>query len=568
MKNPPVLKSKTAPQYKDVLGDIMRTTLLRSCGYRKEDLDGSKPLIAIIHGFNDLSIGDYHFRALAQHVREGILEAGGVPAELIVPGMCGETKINSFARRYHFVNREVASLVIEVFCEFNGYDGAVFMCTCDNQVPGYLLGSARVDIPSVFVTGGYMQPAFFENRPITAFDVAKAFGEYHAGKRSAESLDEMVNVACPTCGACPEMGTANTMCVVTEALGMSLPGMSTTPASSADMMQYSRAAGRRAVELAIQGIKPSDIITEDSLENAAKVVLAVGGSPNAVIHLLALAGEVGAPLSLETWDALSRATPFICATTPNRKGYTMEDLDRDGGIRQVMKELEPMLAAGVLTVNGRTLAENLSSLSRIDPAKPRERAVIRPLSDPYDREGGLAVLHGNIAPDGAIVKQSAVPKHMLRHSGLARVYDCEEDARNALLNGEVKSGDIVVIRCEGPKGGPGSREPVNFMHTIVGMGLIDSVAIVTDGRISGTNLGMVVSNVCPETIDRGPIAGVRTGDRITIDIPNRTINVEVEPETLDKRRLEWVMPSDRPVSSALKLYASRVGPLSKGARAF
>ena len=568
MPNDLSLKSRHTPQYRDELGDIMRLTLLRSLGYKRQDLDGSRPLIAVIHGFNDLSIGDWHFRELAGHVKDGIREAGGVPAELIVPGMCGETKINSFARRYHFVNREVASLVIEVFCEFNGYDGAVFMCTCDNQVPGYLLGSARVDIPSVFVTGGYMEPAYFEGRWITAFDVAKGFGEHKAGKRTQESLDQMIEAACPTCGACPEMGTANTMCVVAEALGMSLPGNSSVAARSEAMKQYARDAGKRATVLAGEGIRPSSILTKDAIENAARVVLAVGGSPNAVVHLLALAGEAGVPLDLDRWDALSKVTPFICATTPNRKGYTMQDLDRDGGTPQVMKELEPLLATGVMTVTGKTLRENLSPLSRLCRSKYKERSVIRSLEDPYDPEGGLAVLKGNIAPDGAIVKKSAVPGHMLRYSGPARVYDCEEDARAALLSGEVRPGDIVVIRCEGPKGSPGSREPVNFMHTLVGMGLLESVAVVTDGRISGTNLGLVVSNVCPETIERGPIAGVRTGDRIVIDIPGRTLAADVDAGSLDERRLAWQMPPGRPVSRALALYASLVGPLSKGARAF
>jgi dihydroxy-acid dehydratase len=545
----------------------MRETLLRPLGYSREDLDGSKPLIAIVHGFNDLSVGDFHFRELAQYVKEGIREAGGVPAELVVPGMCGETKINSYARRYHFVNREVAALVVEVFVEFNGYDGAVFMCTCDNQVPGYLLGSARTNVPSVFVTGGYMEPAMFEDRWITAFDVAKGFGEFKAGKRSEESLDAMVRTACPTCGACPEIGTANTMCVVAEALGMSLPGNSSTPARSPKMAAYAKEAGKRAVALAKEGVRPSSIISQGAIENAARVVLAVGGSPNAVVHLLALSQELGLDLTLEKWDQLSRTTPFICAVSPNRKGFTMQDLDHDGGIPAVMKEMQPILDGKVLTVTGRFLAENLAKVLGVDFAKPRERGVIRSLADPYSMEGGLAVLKGNLAPDGAIVKQSAVPAKMLKYVGPARVFNSEEEARAALLGDKIKPGDVVVIRGEGPRGCPGSREPVNFMHTLVGMGLLESVGVVTDGRISGTNLGLVISNVCPEAADAGPIAGVSDGDVITIDIPERRLSVEADQVIMENLRKTWQAPK-RPVSGALALYARNVAPLCKGARAF
>lgn len=567
MPNDPSLRSRSVPQYRDELGDIMRATLLRPLGYSRGDLDGSKPLIAVVHGFNDLNIGEFHFRELAHDVKEGIREAGGVPAELVVPGMCGETKINSYARRYYFVTREVAALVVEVFVEFNGYDGAVFMCTCDNQVPGYLLGSARTNVPSVFVTGGYMEPVMFEDRWITAFDVAKGFGEFKVGKRSKESLDNMIQAACPTCGACPEIGTANTMCVVTEALGMSLPGNSSTAASSPKMVGYAREAGKRAVALAKEGVRPSSIISRGAIENAARVVLAVGGSPNAVVHLLALSQELGLDLTLEKWDELSRTTPFICAVSPNRKGFTMQDLDHDGGTPAVLKEMQPILDAGVLTVTGSSLGENLAKVPGVDFGKPRERGVIRPLADPYSTEGGLAVLKGNLAPDGAIVKQSAVPAKMLRYAGPARVFDSEEDARAALLAGKIKPGDVAVIRGEGPRGCPGSREPVNFMHTLVGMGLLESVGVVTDGRISGTNLGLVISNVCPEAADAGPIAGVSDGDLITIDIPERRLSVEADRARMDNLRKAW-RPPERPVSGALALYARNVAPLCKGARAF
>jgi dihydroxy-acid dehydratase len=450
----------------------------------------------------------------------------------------------------------------EILINAYDFDGAVFMPTCDDVVPAYLMAAARVNIPSIFITGGYMQPGEYEGKPITAFTMLPKYGEYMIGKITEERLAEMEERACPSCGACPEMGTANTMRAVAEALGMSLPGDTSTPSNEARLLRLARRAGKQIINLIEKDIKPSDIITKESLENAVRVVLAIGGSTNACIHIPAIAKDCDVDLDLDLWDRMSRETPFICSVYPNHPTYTIRDLDLAGGIQAVMKELSSILHLNVITVTGKKLRENLENIKNLN------NDVIRSISNPYSKEGGIAILKGNLAPNGAVVKQSAVSPKMLRHKGLAKVFDSEEDAIDALMKGEVKEKDILVIRYEGPKGSPGCNEMLNIMHCIVGMGLDESVALVTDGRFSGTNKGGAVGHVSPEAADGGPIAVVQNGDMISIDIPNRKLHLEIDNEELMERLRKWRPREPKVKKGVLDFYARFCGPLEKGARIF
>ena len=537
-----------------------RNSLLKSMGYIDEDFQ--RPLVAVIHAWHEITPGHFHLKEVAQHVKAGIRSAGGVPVEIPIPGICASCSGNPSRFKYKFPWRDFAATLAEILINAYDFDGAVFMPTCDDVVPAYLMAAARVDIPSIFVTGGYMQPGEYEGKPITAFTMLPKYGEHIIGKISEEELAEMEERACPSCGACPEMGTANTMRAVTEALGMSLPGDTCTPANESRLLRLARIGGKQIINLIYKGIKPSDIITRESLENAMRVVVAVGGSTNACIHIPAIAKERDIYLDLDLWDKISRETPFICSVYPTHSTYTLRDLDLSGGIQAVMKELSPLLHLNVMTVTGKTLKENIENIKNLS------RDVIRPLSNPYSKEGGIAILKGNLAPRGAVVKQSAVSPKMLRHKGPAKVFDSEEDAISALMSGGVKEKEVVVIRYEGPKGSPGCNEMLNIMHCIVGMGLGESVALVTDGRFSGTNKGGAIGHVSPEAAEGGPIAVVQNGDAISIDVPNRRLDVIISNEELAERLSRWRAPEPKVKKGVLNFYAKFGSPLEKGAGIF
>ena len=420
------------------------------------------------------------------------------------------------------------------------------------------MGASVLDIPSIVVTGGYMEPGEYKGKPVTSIDVAIAYGEYQAGEITKEDVKELCNSACPGPGACPLMGTANTMNSVVEALGMSFPGNATIPATSGKLLRFAKKAGNQIMTLINENIKPSDILTYESFLNAIKVVLAIGGSTNAVLHILAMAREVGVELDLNIWDELSKKTPFICSIMPNHPRYTLRDLDRAGGIQAVQKELECLLNTEVITVNLKTLKENLIDVQVLN------REVIRPLQNPYSLEGGIAILRGTLAPEGAIVKQSAFPKTLLKHTGTAKIFNSMEEAINSLINGKIESGNVVIIRYEGPKGGPGCREMVMVMSVLIGLGLGDTTSIITDSRFSGMNKGAFIGHVSPEAMVGGPIAVVKNGDLIEIDVHNRELNIILSDEELKRRLKDWKAPEPKVKKGVLRLYANIAESLSKG----
>jgi dihydroxy-acid dehydratase len=534
-----------------------RDSLLKSMGYSNEEL--GKPFVAVIHGWSEISPGHFHLREVAKAAKAGIRASGGTPVEIPVHGLCGGAGGSGTpSARYFFPYREFTAAMVEIILAGYHFDGSVLIPTCDYTIPAYLMGAARLDIPSIVVTGGYMEPGEYRGNPVTSSDIYVAYEEYKVGKATKEYFEGLVDCACPGPGACPLMGTANTMNGVIEALGMSFPGNAAMPATSAKLLRIAKRAGAHIMKLIDENIKPSDVLTRESFRNAIKVVLAIGGSTNSVLHILAMAMEVNIELGLEIWDELSKKIPFICSIMPNHPRYTMRDLDRAGGIQAVMKELEPLLETNVRTVTCKTLKENLKGV------KVLNKMIIRPLHDPYSSEGGIAVLRGTLAPEGAIAKQSAIPLKMLRHTGTAKVFNSMEGAINGLMNEKVELGDVVVIRYEGPKGGPGCREMVMAMQIIIGLGMGDTVALITDSRFSGMNKGAFIGHVSPEAMEGGPIAVVKNGDLVEIDVPNRKLNIKLSDEELRRRLQEWRPPEPKVKKGVLGLYAKAAESLSKG----
>jgi dihydroxy-acid dehydratase len=547
-------------EYYDKLIYDLRLTVLHGMGYRERD--ARRPFIAVMHGWNEISPGHIHLRPIAEQVKIGVAQGGGTPAEVIVPGICGSVSGGAPSFRYNIPYRDFAAAMAEIMLELGRFDGAVLIPTCDNVVPAYLMAAARVNIPSLLLTGGYMRPGCYQGQTLTIQDTQRAHGRYLKGDITEQDVDNIVRHACGGPGACPEMGTANTMCSVGEVLGMSFPGNATIPADSPVLSHLAKTVGERAVELVRDGARPSDIMTEKAFHNAMKLVLAVGGSTNAVIHLPAMAKELGIEIPLDLWDKLSRETPFICSIRPNNPAYTMADLERAGGIPAVIKEMGELLDLDLPTVTGRTLEQNVAQ------ARVFDRKIIRPLRDPFSREGAIAVLRGNLAPEGAIVKQSAISESMLCRTGPAKVFDSEEEAIEGLQSGRIARGDVVVVRYEGPKGSPGAREVFNLAHFVAASGLDADVSVITDGRFSGTNKGGAVGHICPEAMEGGPIALLRDGDLITIDVENRRLDVNLAEEELASRARDWVPPEPRAKKGVLAAYARLVSSLSTGATVF
>lgn len=554
------LRSKCIPgvdREQSELAICHRDALLKSMGYRDAELE--KPFVAVIHGWNEMSPGHCHLKPVAEAIKDGIYEAGGTPFEIVIPGLCGGAGgAGTPVARYFFPYREYTAGMVEIMLQSHYFDGAVMVPTCDYTIPAFAMGVGRVNVPSIFVTGGYMEPGNFRGRPVTMSDTAIGYGQYKAGTMKEADLKELVDSACPTPGACPLMATANTMNTVIETLGMSLPGNTATPAMSSRLLAMGREAGNRVLDLINRNVRPSDIMTQKAFANAIRVVLAVGGSMNAVLHITAMSREVGLDMGLEIWDKMSRETPFICSLMPNHPTLTLKDLERAGGIEAVMKELEPLLSLDVLTVTGRTLRENLKQ------ASVKDRSVIRELKNPYSHEGGIAILRGTLVPEGAVVKQSAVPSEMLRFSGPAKVFDSEEEAISGLMAGQVHQGDVVIVRYEGPKGGPGAREIMMVMHSIVGLGLGKSVALITDSRFSGTNKGLAIGHASPEAMEGGPLAIVRNGDLIEIDIPNRRLDLKLKKEEIESRMKSWRAPRAKATRGVLGLYSQFAESLTYG----
>jgi dihydroxy-acid dehydratase len=535
--------------------------LFKAMGYTAEELE--RPLIGIASSANEIIPGHIHLYRLVEAVKAGIYRAGGTPAVFGVIGVCDGIAMNHVGMKYSLASRELIADSIETVAMAHAFDGLVLVPNCDKIVPGMLMAAVRLGIPAIIVSGGPMLAGRHpddERRKIDLVTVFEAVGAVKSGKLSERSLVEMEDAACPTCGSCAGMFTANSMNCITEALGMALPGNGTIPAVMAARTRLAKRTGERIVGLVKEVLTPNRIVTKEAITNALTIDMALGCSTNTVLHLCAIAHEAGVELDLPEINVVSKRTPHLCSLSPGGHDH-LEDLDRAGGIMALAGQL---LAAGLirgdcLTVTGKTIGENAAGRLVRDPG------VIRPLDEPYHQEGGLAVLFGNLAPAGCVVKQSAVSEEMLFHEGPARVFDSEETATEAIMEGSIKKGEVLIIRYEGPKGGPGMREMLTPTSALAGMGLDGEVALVTDGRFSGGTRGASIGHVSPEAAEGGPIAAVRDGDMVVIDIKNKTLNVAASPEEIDTRLGEW-SPPDPPITFGyLYRYAQRVTSANEGA---
>jgi len=504
--------------------------LLKALGLTDNDI--AKPFIGVANSYTNIVPGHIHLQAIAKAVKAGIYAAGGTPFEFNTIAVCAGIAMGHQGMRYSLPSRELIADSVEVMTQAHRLDGLVLVTNCDKITPGMLMAAARLDVPAIAVTGGPMASGTLNGKKIGYSNVPEALGQYAAGKISQEELAQLENAACPGCGSCNGMFTANTMACVTEALGMSLPYCATALANSALKLRIAKESGERIVKLTCDNVKPSDILRKEAFENAVVVDMALGGSTNTVLHLSAVAREAGIPLPLAVFDEVGKRVPHLCSMIPSGP-YAMEDLHAAGGIPAVMNELKTLLNLNALTVTGKPIRENIAS------AKVVDANVIRSLDNPVHKEGGIAVLTGNLAPKGAVVKTAAVSPKMLRHSGPAKVFDSEKEAVATIRGGEIQPGDVVVIRYEGPKGGPGMPEMLFPTASIAGMGLSECVALITDGRFSGATTGPCIGHVAPEAAESGPIAIVRNGDVIEIDIPRRTLNVKLTEQELKERLATW-----------------------------
>ncbi|WP_457569330.1 dihydroxy-acid dehydratase [Desulfurobacterium sp.] len=530
--------------------------LMMATGIRREDID--KPLIGIISSYTDLVPGHADMYALERFIERGVAAAGGTPFIVRVPAICDGIAMGHEGMRFSLPLREIIADSVEDVVNAHQLDGIVLLTACDKITPGMLMGAARVNIPAIIVTAG---PMLAGRRGKERLDLVthtfEAIGKYKAGELTLEELLEYEQTACPSSGACQGMFTANTMACLTEALGMSLPYCGTSPAPLAEKKRIAEASGEKIVELVKKGVKARDILTPKAFRNAIRVDLALGGSTNTVLHLPAIAYEAGVPFDIKLFDDLGRETPKICSMRPGGK-YLMEDLHYAGGIPGVLNRLQTLIEDNP-TVSGKSIKEIASSGRIFD------EDVIRPMDNPYKKEGGLAILYGNIAPEGAVIKQGAVSDKMKVFKGTAKVFNCEEDAMKAVMNGEIKPGHVIVIRYEGPKGGPGMREMLAVTAAVMGMGLGESVALITDGRFSGGTHGPCVGHISPEAAEGGIIGIIEDGDEIYLNIPERKLELLV-PEEEIKKRLENFKPLQKEVKSKLlRKYAKLVSSASKGA---
>ncbi|PKL03819.1 MAG: dihydroxy-acid dehydratase [Synergistetes bacterium HGW-Synergistetes-1] len=548
----------------EILSDPVFTenrALYKSMGFSDEDLKG--PLIGIANSWNELVPGHYNLRNLSEFVKKGIYRAGGMAVEFGVIAACDGQSCGHNGMKYILPTRDLIACDIEAMAEAHRLDGIVMLGSCDKIVPGMLMAAARLGIPAILLVGGPMAGGVsFDGRKSDSTSVSEAVGMLSAGRITKETLSMLEDNAAPSCGSCSYYGTANSMGCAAEAMGMSLPGSSLIPATSAARSRAAEETGKKIVELVRQNITAHDIITKDSLENTAKIMVATGGSTNCFIHLSAIGNEIGiAPgTMIDIYDRASQNIPSIAMVNPASE-YDMEDFYRAGGIPQVMKELENEIDLSCMTVSGKSLGENLE-----DRSSPFgvDRRVIRTKEDPFCKSGGLAVMRGNLAPGTGITKPIAMDPSMYHFSGPARVFDCEEDANRAILDGNIKEGDVLVIRYEGPKGGPGMREMYFAMKLLYGRGLAKKTAIITDGRFSGTNNGCFVGHISPEAAEGGPIAAVRDGDIITIDVENKKLDVDLSPEELEARLKDWKRPPQKELKGILGIYAKLAASAAEG----
>jgi len=535
-------------------------SLLRAVGCSSDDWD--KPFIGVINSFSEIVPGHIHLQKIATAVKEGIRSRGGVPFEVNTIAVCDGIAMNHPGMRYSLPSRELIADSVEILAQAHAFDGLVFIPNCDKVVPGMLMAAIRLNLPSVFVSGGPMLAGEFGQgstaRSVDLITVFQAVGEVARGKMTEAELQELEMVACPGCGSCAGMFTANTMNCLSEALGMALPGNGTIPAVEERRVQLAHKAGRQVMETLAEDIRPKDVITKDSLYNAFAVDMALGGSTNSVLHLTAIAHEAGIDFPLSLINEISDSVPNICKLSP-ASDYHIQDLDLAGGIPAIMHELSGLLKLEANTV----LGKSLGSIAK--EAKVKNREIIRPLSQPHAPTGGISILFGNLAPDGSVVKSAAVDSEMLVHRGPARVFNNEEEATAAIMKGEFKSGEVIVIRYEGPKGGPGMREMLAATSLLSGMGMDKEVALITDGRFSGGTRGAAIGHVSPEAAEKGPIAALRDGDIININIPGHKLEVELSQKELEQRLA--ALPSFEPKikTGYLKRYSDKVSSASTGA---
>jgi dihydroxy-acid dehydratase len=535
-------------------------SLLYAVGVTPAEID--KPFIGIVNSFTEIVPGHIHLRDIAQAVKAGVHSGGGVPFEFNTIAVCDGIAMNHPGMKYSLPSRQLIADSIEIMAEAHAFDALVFIPNCDKIVPGMLMAAVRLNLPSIFISGGPMLAGYLSGddgvKKVDYISVFEAVGKVANGQMTKEELRHLEEVACPGCGSCAGMFTANTMNCLTEALGMGLIGNGTIPAVDSRRRQLAKEAGQRVMELLASDIRPRDIITKDSIRNAFTVDMALGGSTNSVLHLVAIAHEVGIDFPLSLINEIGERTPHLCKLSP-AGDYRIEDLDRAGGVAGVMKELQELLNLGARTVLSKSVAQVIAE------ARVLDREVIHSVSDAYSATGGIAILFGNLAPEGAVVKRAAVAPEMLLHQGPARVFNSEEEATSAIMSGSIKPGEVIVIRYEGPKGGPGMREMLAPTAFLSGMGMDKEVALITDGRFSGASRGAAIGHVSPEAVSRGPIAALRDGDIIKIDIPNYKLEVELSDKEMTERLARLGEFEPKVKTGYLRYYAEKVDSASTGA---
>jgi dihydroxy-acid dehydratase len=552
---PPELRSR------EVYGGIegyMARTLLKACGFTDEEID--RPLVAVVNSWTNIVPGHVHLNKVARAVEDGVRTAGGTPLQFNTIAVCDGIAMGHEGMRYPLPSRDIIAASIEIMVEAHKLDGMVLIGSCDKIVPGMLMAAAHLNIPTIVVNGGPMLPGYYKGQKLTGSKGLELMflAMLLPSEQTMKETMELSDYVCPGAGSCQGMYTANTMGCITEALGMSLPGSATIPAVDARRLRVAKQSGIQIMKLLEENVRPHDIMVYEAFRNAIRVDMALGGSTNTVLHLPAIASQLEIDLPLELLDKISRETPHLCNMDPAGP-YTVKDLDDAGGVPAVLKELGDHIHQDVLTVTGKTLGENVKDAAVLN------REVVRPKDNPVHEEGGIAILRGTLAPEGAVVKQSAVDQKMLKFEGPAKVFDTEEDALKAIMKQGINLGEVIVIRYEGPKGGPGMKEMLKPTAALMGTGLGNEVALVTDGRFSGATRGPCIGHVTPEAMSGGPIAVVREGDIISIDIPNRRVDLKIPEEELRERLRRWRPPEPKVKKGILAAYSKIVKPTSKGA---
>jgi len=533
-------------------------SLLKALGITDEEMN--KPFIGVAQAANEIIPGHLHLKEIARAVKAGIRMAGGVPFEFATIGICDGIAMNHAGMKYSLPSRELIADSIEVMAKAHAFDALVLVPNCDKIVPGMIMGALRVNIPTILVSGGPMLAGFYQGKNIALSNVFEAVGKFQTHSITEQELKEVEDCACPGIGSCAGLYTANSMNIWTEAVGIALPGNGTIPAVAADRIRIAKHAGMKIMELLEKEVKFLDLITKKAIENAITVEMALGGSSNTMLHTLAIASEAGVPFTIDDFNRIRERVPQLCSLSPAGYHY-IQDLDRAGGISALLKELsrKQIIHTGEMTVTGKNVGQNIENAQILD------HKVIRTLEEAYNPKGGIIFLKGNLAPQGAVVKSSAVHPDMLKHQGPARVFDSEEESTQAILAGKIKKGDVVIIRYEGPKGGPGMREMLTPTSAIAGMGLDKEVALITDGRFSGATRGASIGHVAPEAALGGPIAIVQEGDLIEIDIPKKKLNIKLDEVEMKERLKKLKVPEPKVKAGYLKYYTHFVGSADKGA---